>query len=227
MRGLGGVVSRCATRPALPLLLALLMAQPLSAHLMEHQHGTLNFVERRGYLVLSVPVSALRGVDDNRDRRIDDRELQRHGAVIERQLRAGVRISDDSVPVRLEGLLVNLSPDEQHRQGPATHLVMLAVAMFEATPRKPQIDIRLFGRLPAERSYRFAATRRNTDGAPEQETLTITPSTRRHELFSARRAVQRLAPAGAPINRFSSMKFPSASHTALNMTGMLDPFAPG
>ena len=57
MRGLGGVVPRCATRPALPLLLALLMAQPLSAHLMEHQHGTLNFVERRGYLVLSVPVS--------------------------------------------------------------------------------------------------------------------------------------------------------------------------
>ena len=186
MRGLWRVGSHRATRQALPLLLALLLSQPLSAHLMEHQHDTLNLVEQRGYLVLSVPVSALRGVDDNRDRRIDDRELQRHGAAIERQLRAGVRISDDSVPVRLEGLLVNLSPDEQHREGPATHLVMLAVAMFEATPRKPQIDIQLFGRLPAERRYRFAATRRNADGTPEQETLTITPSTRRHELFTAR-----------------------------------------
>jgi len=38
---------------------------------MEHQHGSLNLVEQRGYLVLSVPVSALSGVDDNRDRRVN------------------------------------------------------------------------------------------------------------------------------------------------------------
>jgi len=211
----------------LGLALALLLAPPLAAHLMEHQHGTLNLVEQRGYLVLSIPISALSGVDDNRDRRVDERELQRHAASIERQLRAGVRITDASVPVRLDGLLINLSPDEQHREGPATHLVMLAVALFDARPRSPEIDIRLFGRLPAERRYRFTATRRGAEGDNEEVRLTITPATRRHALFPARREVQRFAPAGVPINRLSSMKLPSASHTALNITGMVDPPAPG
>ncbi|MFM8518205.1 MAG: hypothetical protein ACKODA_10080 [Nevskiaceae bacterium] len=53
------------------IALWLLRAPPLAAHLMEHQHGSLNLVEQRGYLVLSVPVSALSGVDDNRDRRVN------------------------------------------------------------------------------------------------------------------------------------------------------------
>jgi len=49
---------------------------------MEDQQGTLNIVDARGYLVISLPVSALRGVDDNRDGRLDGRELQRHAAAI-------------------------------------------------------------------------------------------------------------------------------------------------
>lgn len=171
------------------IALSLLLAQPLAANLMEHQHASLNLVEQRGYLVLSVPVSALSGVDDNRDRRVDDRELQRHAAVIERQLRSGVRISEGSKPVRLDGLLVNLSPDEQHREGPATHPVMLAVALFESPPRNPVIDVRLYGRLPAERRYRFTATRRPADGAgpdsiTEQHKLTLTPANARQLLFA-------------------------------------------
>ncbi|MBU3671399.1 MAG: hypothetical protein FGM43_02530 [Sinobacteraceae bacterium] len=182
-----------ATRPAISaavsIALSLLLAPPLAAHLMEHQHGSLNMVEQRGYLVLSVPVSALSGVDDNRDRRVDDRELQRHTTAIERQLRAGVRIIEGGKPVRLDGLLVNLSPDEQHREGPATHLVMLAVAMFDSAPRNPVIDVRLFGRLPAERRYRFTATRRQADGAnpnaiTEQSKLTLTPTNPRQILFA-------------------------------------------
>jgi hypothetical protein len=169
----------------LAALLSLPLAPPLAAHLMEHQQGTLNLREQRGYLVLSIPVSALVGVDDNRDRRVDERELQRHAAAIERQMRAGVQISDGSRPVRLDGLLVNLSPDEQHREGPATHLVMLAVALFESAPRSPSIEIRLFGRLPAERRYRFMATRAGSDGVNEESTLIITPAIRRQKLFAS------------------------------------------
>jgi hypothetical protein len=175
---------RGTAQVTLAVLLSLLLAQPLAAHLMEHQHGTLNLREQRGYLVLSVPVSALVGVDDNRDRRVDERELQRHAAAIERQLRAGVQISDGSRAVRLDGLLVNLSPDEQHREGPATHVIVLAVALFESAPRSPSIEIRLYGRLPAERRYRFTATRPGPDRTNEESTLIITPAIPRQKLFA-------------------------------------------
>ncbi|MFM7432534.1 MAG: hypothetical protein ACKO3O_03460, partial [Gammaproteobacteria bacterium] len=84
-------------------LLGLLVALPAAAHLMENQQGTLNIVDARGYLVISLPVSALRGVDDNRDGRLDSRELQRHGGAIERDLRARVRITDGDVSAPLEG----------------------------------------------------------------------------------------------------------------------------
>jgi hypothetical protein len=164
-------------------VLALLGAAPVQAHLMENQQGTLNLVGQRGYLVLSLPVSALKGVDDNRDRRLDAAELQRHAAVIERYLRARVRVSDANRPAPLDGVLLNLSPDDHHREGPATHLVLLAVAMFETEPRHPQIELQIFGRAPAERSYRFSATRREPGGRPREEVVRFTPKTPRHTFF--------------------------------------------
>ncbi|MFM8846362.1 MAG: hypothetical protein ACKOGN_10765 [Gammaproteobacteria bacterium] len=167
-------------------LLGLLVALPAAAHLMENQQGTLNIVDARGYLVISLPVSALRGVDDNRDGRLDSRELQRHGGAIERDLRARVRITDGDVAAPLEGVLLNLSADEQHREGGlATHLVMLAVAMFPQPPRRPQLELRVYGRSPAEQSYRFTATRRSAAGRNEEDQRQFTPSSSRHEFFAA------------------------------------------
>ncbi|NBO73483.1 MAG: hypothetical protein EBV65_02770 [Gammaproteobacteria bacterium] len=171
-------------RVGLISLIGLLAALPAAAHLMEDQQGTLNIVDARGYLVISLPVSALRGVDDNRDGRLDGRELQRHAAAIERDLRARVRIADGEVAVPLEGVLLNLSADEQHREGgPATHLVMLAVAMFPQSPRRPRLELRVFGRSPAERTYRFVATRRSASGRSEEDLQRFTPRSPRHEFF--------------------------------------------
>ncbi len=164
----------------LPMMLG---AWPAHAHLMENQQGTLNLVGQRGYLVLSLPVSALKGVDDNRDGRLDAAELQRHASAIERDLRARVRVSDGGRAAPLDGVLLNLSPDENHREGPATHLVLLAVAMFPAEPRAPQLDLRIFGRTPSERSYRFTVTRRLPDGQTREQVVRITPKATRHVFF--------------------------------------------
>lgn len=171
---------------ALFAVLGLLGAAPTQAHLMENQQGTLNLVGQRGYLVLSLPVSALQGVDDNRDGRLDGVELQRHAAAIERDLRARVRVSDGGKVAPLDGVLLNLSPDENHREGPATHLVLLAVAMFPAAPRSPQLELRVFGRAEAERSYRFVATRRDQAGKVREQVVRFTPTTSRHIFFTQR-----------------------------------------
>ena len=38
-----------------------------SAHLMVPENGTLNFVDDNVYVVLSLPISAFKGVDDDND----------------------------------------------------------------------------------------------------------------------------------------------------------------
>jgi hypothetical protein len=178
-KGYRSVLARCAM-----WLLGIAPALPAHAHLMENQQGTLNLVGQRGYLVLSLPVSALRGVDDNRDGRLDAAELQRHAAAIERDLRSRVRVSDRGKAAPLDGVLLNLSPDEHHRDGPATHVVLLAVAMFPSMPRSPQLELRVFGRDETERAYRFAATRRDSTGKAREQVVRFTPAAARHVFFA-------------------------------------------
>jgi hypothetical protein len=173
------------------VLLGLVAGSAAHAHLMEDQQGTLNIVGARGYLVLSLPVSALSGVDDDRDGRLDAAELARHSAAIERDLRARVRVSDGGVAAPLDGVLLNLSPDEHHREAAATHLVLLAVAMFPKPPLRPELEVRVFGRAPAEQAFRVVGTRRDAAGRMQEQVVRYTPATPRHAFFRSRPAPQR------------------------------------
>lgn len=167
--------------------LAVAGAAPAYAHLMENQQGTLNLVDSRGYLVLSLPVSALTGVDDDGDGRLSAAELQRHSVSIERDLRSRIRVADRGVAAPLEGVLLNLSPDDQHREGgPATHLVMLAVAMFRQPPQRPELGVRVFGRRSEERAFRVVVTQRDSAVGPRKETARLTASRPQHEFFALR-----------------------------------------
>jgi len=56
----------------------LLCMAPARAHLIAAQKGTLNLVGDAALLVLSVPVSALRGVDDNGDAALSTAEFRAH-----------------------------------------------------------------------------------------------------------------------------------------------------
>lgn len=155
---------------------------------MEDQQGTLNIVGPRGYLVLSLPVSALRGVDDDGDGLLSDAELQRHAAAIERDLRGRVRVADGGTAAPLDGVLLNLSPDGEHREVAATHLVLLAVAMFPRPPVRPQVTLQVYGRRPEERAFRFTATRRDAAGRLQTQVLRFTPEAPQHGLFASRSA---------------------------------------
>lgn len=168
------------------VLLGLAAAAAAHAHLMEDQQGTLNIVGARGYLVLSLPVSALAGVDDDRDGRLDAAELARHSAAIERDLRTRVRVSDGGLAAPLDGVLLNLSPDEQHREVAATHVVLLAVAMFPRPPQRPQLELQVYGKAPSERTFRVVATRRDAAGRMQEQVVRYTPETPRHGLFGPR-----------------------------------------
>lgn len=96
-------------------------AASAQAHLMVAQKGTLNFSGDGAYLLLSLPVSALRRVDENGDGLLNAHELQTHRAAIEQQVRAAVQLRRGGRALELQGLLLNLAPAD-HRPGhPAVH----------------------------------------------------------------------------------------------------------
>ena len=126
------------------------LALPCRAHLMAAQHGTLNIKGSAVYLVLSLPVSAFEGCDDDADGRMSLAELQRHRATIERRVIAGLLFGDGTQQLRPTDALLSLSPTDAQPDQPAPQLIVLAVAQFDKAPQRLQFSTDLFGRNAAE-----------------------------------------------------------------------------
>ncbi len=56
----------------------LIMPNLANAHLMVAEHGTLNFVDNNVFIVLSIPMSAFKGVDENKDGKVSIVEFNAH-----------------------------------------------------------------------------------------------------------------------------------------------------
>ena len=127
----------------------------LSAHVMVAQHATLRFQSNGAYLLASIPVSALKGADDDGDQRLSRAELKAHRASISGQVLRGLQLLSAGRPLPLEGLLLNLS-NADHQPGPAEQLLVMgrfktdgAIALalrcvlFGARPSTQKLDITL------------------------------------------------------------------------------------
>jgi HupE / UreJ protein len=125
----------------LAVLWALLLLPSASAHVMLAQHGTVNLVGNQVYLVLSLPASAFKGVDDDGDGLLSLKELQAHVADLEAQWKAGVEVSSAGRTAALDGVLFNLSPAEHGPQSPAAQVV--AMARFTVSPSSDPMELRL------------------------------------------------------------------------------------
>ena len=159
------------------------LALPCHAHLMAAQHGTLNIKGSAVYLVLSLPVSAFEGCDDDGDGRMSLAELQRHRATIERRVIAGLLFGDGTQQVRPIDALLSLSPtDDQPDQAdqPAPQLIVLAVAQFDKAPQRLLFSTDLFGRNAAEDQLHITATR-----GLERQTAVLSPSQGQGSFFSS------------------------------------------
>ena len=160
---------------ALGLLLA---SAPSQAHLMADQHGTINFANGGAFLVLSVPVSAFEGVDDDGDGLLSAEELGLHVAEVEQQIQSGVRLLDhtgDSLP--LQGLLLSLAPPDDAPGAPAKYLVVLGRFPAGEDDSSLVMQIALQGEAPQERHFEVTTTRNAVS-----RTLTFAPGHDRHAL---------------------------------------------
>ena len=140
------------------------------AHLVVAQHGTLNIVGNVAYMVLSLPVSALSGIDDDHDGLLSVDELRAHGASIASQIRQGVSLNSDQGRSALEGVMLNTAPPDSTPSAPATHLVVLGRFAIPAQATDLKLALRLFGTRADEQTEQIAVTR-----GTESQLITLTP----------------------------------------------------
>lgn len=133
---------------------------------MVAQRGTLNVVETGVFMVLSLPVSAFAGIDDNDDGWLSVKEFTQHQASIRTAVERGVSLSDHDGPLLLQGLMLTPSPPDTAPPGvennAAKQIVIMgrfALRSVSATDVAQLIfNTRLFGHSPDEQVLQIGLT---------------------------------------------------------------------
>jgi len=141
-----------------------LYVSPSSAHVMSAGKGTVNLVGAEVFTVLSVPVSALSDVDDNRDGVLDAEEFQRHLPALQSEIDRRLMILDGEVVAKTVRLDLMLSPEHDAAVDRAAEIVALKHAAFTAPPVDLRVRCDLFGQQETQQEIKITATRQPTSG---------------------------------------------------------------
>ena len=163
-----------------------LVCAPAQAHLMVAQKGTLNLQGDGAYLVVSLPVSAFTGNDDDGDGAWSAQELGLHGPQIQAQIKAQLQLRDAQGPRPMVGLHGVPTPPDDRPTDPVKQFVVLArfqlaQALANDGADKTQglvLQTRLFGTAPSEQQLNIAVSQ----GAHKQ-LLVLTPERAEGALF--------------------------------------------
>jgi hydrogenase/urease accessory protein HupE len=153
-----------------------------SAHLLPPQNATIHAVGDKVYAVVSVPVSALSGVDDDGDGQLSAAELRRHQADINRQFVQRFQLS----MARETGSAVYSSVLSPQTGGgslvPMNYVVVLEVVQFSRSIDALALRTDLFGSGEGEAKLSIRATRDQAHGA-DTELAVLDPLLQTHVFF--------------------------------------------
>lgn len=170
---------------------ALLSIAPAQAHLMAAQKGTLNIVGNAAFLVLSVPVSGLRAVDDDGDGALSKTELATHGDAIRAQVQAGVQLQGGAGALPLLLMMLDIAPVENTPAAPSSQLVVLGRFQLDSPggnvdepkdfeSNRLSLRFSLFGKKAGEQAQDLTITRLDETQwlrfTPEQTAKVLLPS---------------------------------------------------
>ncbi|PUE06268.1 hypothetical protein B9Z51_15740 [Limnohabitans sp. T6-5] len=158
----------------------MLLSGAAHAHLMVAQRGTLNFVDGGAFMVLSLPISAFQGIDDDGDGRLSMAEGHAHWRDIETQVRAGVHLVSEQGAAPLEGVMFNLSPPDNAPTAPASQLVVMGRFAWPSGLQGGLFGVRLFGTQADEQTLHVTVTRGGDTQlltlSPERAEMAVFPS---------------------------------------------------
>jgi hydrogenase/urease accessory protein HupE len=162
-------------------LLLWLLPCAVYSHVMPAQKGTVNLLENEVYAVVSVPVSALTGADDDGDGLISLTELQKHQTALQTQVDQGFRLSDGGTLGQT--VMVSLVHSPTHDNAAvADQLIALKQVKFLKPPAALQLETDLFGKTAAEQQMTIKATRKGL-GEEEADVAVLTPARSTYRFF--------------------------------------------
>lgn len=158
-------------RALIAALLGLALLPAAQAHLMVAQRGTLNLVGDGAFMVLSLPVSAFTDVDDDHDGQWSPAELAAHRASVEAQVQRGVHLMAGGRALTLQGLMLQLSPDDHAAQGKARQIVLLGRFALGAQRSSLAFKLSLFGTRSDEQAQQITISQ-----GDQAQRLLLTPA---------------------------------------------------
>jgi hydrogenase/urease accessory protein HupE len=164
------------------LTVCALLPRSAAAHLLPPQNATIHAVGDKVYAVVSVPVSALSGVDDDGDGRLSAAELRRHQGDISRQFmqRFELRMARETGRALTSWVL---SPQTGGGTlAPMTYVVVLEAVQFSRSVDELALHTDLFGSGDGEAKLSIRATRDQVHGA-DTELAVLDPLLRTHVFF--------------------------------------------
>ena len=172
--------------------LVLALSTPVMAHLMVAGHGTLNIVNNNVFMVLSLPLSAFEGIDDNADGEIDLTEFNRHQAAIIKSLKQHVVLREHDREQPLEDII--LSPEKPHDHGhhdsnghdQVSEVIVMGRFALDKVPSPLSFHVGLFDKTKPSQSLRITASlkaenlRHEFQLTPDQPTGLLFPPKNSH-----------------------------------------------
>jgi hypothetical protein len=163
------------------LILIVLMSATAQAHLMVAQHGTLNFVDDGAFMVLSLPMSAFEGIDDDSDGKVSMIEFNSHRAAIVESVGHNVTLSDKEGNLLLEGIMLSPVVPHDAQDESISHLTVMGRFALAGASGALRFQVDLFGKQPTEQRLKITATRTLDN---HQHVFELTPATSADMLFA-------------------------------------------
>jgi hydrogenase/urease accessory protein HupE len=153
-----------------------------SAHLLPAQNATLHIVDDKVYAVVSVPVSALTGVDEDGDGLLSGAELARHHESIAQQFLDRFHLTAAGDAGRMQSTWVVSPQTGGGPLGPSPYVVILLTAAFPSPVHELELHTDLFGRNVGEGKLILRASRGAIRGG-EAELAVLDPRSPTHVFF--------------------------------------------
>lgn len=158
------------------LLSSMLLSQYSYAHVMVAQHGTLNILDNGVFMVLSLPISAFDGVDDDNDGKLSSTEFSHHRNAIAKTIHKHVVLKDQSGKLVLQDMM--LSPVTSHSHShhspkvPASQLIVMGRYNLVDSLSSLEYKVALFGTGPSEQLLEITTTRKSDH---KKKSVKLTP----------------------------------------------------
>jgi hypothetical protein len=154
------------------LILLVLMSPSAQAHLMVAQHGTLNIVDDGAFMVLSLPISAFVGIDDDNDGKVSMIEFNLHRAAIVQSVGQNITLSRKDAILPLQGVM--LSPVVPHDDPEDSLSQLIVMGRFSLSGNRGELRFQasLFGEQASEKVMKITVTHKSDS---QKHVFEITP----------------------------------------------------